>query len=221
LRDVYIYYGGRYYVSRAEAPQTRRISKLLQQSSFRPLARVRYEIVGQDHVFEQLFTILNQHSKTHSTAPLVILLCGKCIHISLSREQSNKEIGLTGPSGHGKSFLARRGTSAFGNIHIYLLCEPNSSSSGLSSQCSDTYRECNDLTIHARPVGFMFNESLRGMLLFHEFILQDPVFVQELSTSTLSQFLIENEGKRCVVVLDVRSQRSAPCQKKPKGKLTH
>jgi hypothetical protein len=41
----------------------------------------------------------------------------------------------------------------------------------------------------------MFNESLRGMPLFHEVILQDPVFVQELSTNTLSQFLIENEGK--------------------------
>ena len=81
LRDVHIYYGGRYYVSRAEAPQTRRISTLLQQSLFRPLARVRYEIIGQDHVFEQLFTVLNQHSKIHSTAPLVILLCGKCIRI--------------------------------------------------------------------------------------------------------------------------------------------
>jgi hypothetical protein len=80
LRDVHMYYGGRYYVSRAEAPQTRRMSKLLQQSLFHPLVRVRYEIVGQDHVFEQLFTVLNQHSKTHSTAPLVILLCGRCIH---------------------------------------------------------------------------------------------------------------------------------------------
>jgi hypothetical protein len=113
LRDVHMYYAGRYYVSRAEAPQTRRISKLLQQSLFRPLARVRYEIIGQDHVFEQLFTVLNQHSKTHSTAPLVILLCGRCIRISLRREQSNKEISSTGPSGHGKSFLARRGASAF------------------------------------------------------------------------------------------------------------
>lgn len=58
----------------------------------------------------------------------------------------------------------------------------------------------------------MFNESLRGMLLFHE-VLRDSVFVQELSTSTLSQFLIENEGKRCVVVLDVSNQRSANYRK--------
>lgn len=110
---------GRYYIARAEAPQTRRISKLLQQSLFHPLARVRYEIVGQDHVFEQLFTVLNQHSKTHSTAPLVILLCGRCIHISFRREQSNKEIALTGPSGHGKSFLARRGTLRLPFIFIF------------------------------------------------------------------------------------------------------
>jgi hypothetical protein len=108
-----MYYAGRYYVSRADAPQTRRISQLLQQSQFHPLTRARYEIIGQDHVFEQLFTVLNQQSKTHSMAPLVILLCGRCIRVSLRREQSNKEIAFTGPSGHGKSFLARRGTSAF------------------------------------------------------------------------------------------------------------
>jgi hypothetical protein len=45
------------------------------------------------------------------------------------------------------------------------------------------------------------------MLMFHEVNLMDPLFAQELSTNTLSQFLIENEGKRCVVILDVRSQR--------------
>jgi hypothetical protein len=105
-------YGGRYYVSRAEASQTRRVSKLLQASLFRPLGRVRYEIVGQDQVFEQLFTVLNQRSRTHSAAPLVILLCGKCIRISLRWDLSNSKIALTGPSGHGKSFLARRSTSA-------------------------------------------------------------------------------------------------------------
>jgi hypothetical protein len=32
--------------------------------------------------------------------------------------------------------------------------------------------------------------------------------------NTLSQFLIENEGKRCVVVLDVRSQRFRGFQRK-------
>lgn len=81
------------------------------------------------------------------------------IRTSLRRDQPNMEIAFTGPSGHGKSFLARRGMSSFWSIHIYLLCEPNSSS-GLSSQYPDAYRECNDLTIHTRPVGFMFNELL-------------------------------------------------------------
>ena len=42
--------------------------------------------------------------------------------------------------------------------------------------------------------------------MFHEVVLLGPLFPQELSTNTLSQFLIENEGKRCVVILDVRSQ---------------
>ncbi len=69
-------YVGRYYVSRAEAPQTRHVSKLLQHSLFHPLGRVRYEIVGQDQAFEQLFTVLNQHFRRHSASPLVILLCG-------------------------------------------------------------------------------------------------------------------------------------------------
>ena len=73
---------GSYYVSRASAPQTRHVTKLLQHSLFQPLSRVRYEIVGQDQVFEQLFTVLNQHSKRQSASPLVILLCGQCICIS-------------------------------------------------------------------------------------------------------------------------------------------
>jgi hypothetical protein len=105
-------HGGRYYISRAEAPQTRRISKLVQQSFFRPLGRVRYDIVGQDQVFEQLFTVLNQRSRIHSVAPLVVLLCGKCIRISLRRDQSKRNFTLIGPSGHGKSFLARKSTCA-------------------------------------------------------------------------------------------------------------
>jgi len=38
-------------------------------------------------------------------------------------------------------------------------------------------------------------------------ILPYEPLAQELSTNTLSQFLTENEGKRCVVILDVRSLR--------------
>ncbi|KAH9180428.1 hypothetical protein EDB89DRAFT_2110547 [Lactarius sanguifluus] len=113
----------RYYVSRADAPQTRHLSALLQRSVFRPLGRVRYDIVGQDRVFEQLFTVLNRHSRTLSVSPLVFLLCGAFgLYPSLTR---------------------------FGS----LLGVPTHT-------------------------------------------------VNELSARTLAQFLLENEGKRCVVVLD-------------------
>ena len=74
-------YSQRYYVSRADAPQTRHLSTLLQRSLFRPLGRVRYDIVGQDRVFEQLFTVLNQHSRTLSVSPLVLLLCGAFVSV--------------------------------------------------------------------------------------------------------------------------------------------
>ena len=40
------------------------------------------------------------------------------------------------------------------------------------------------------------------------------MFAQELSTNSLSQFLVENEGKRCVVILDVRTQRLTTLSKK-------
>jgi hypothetical protein len=52
------------------------------------------------------------------------------------------------------------------------------------------------------------------MLMFHEVFSLDPLFAQELSTNTLSQFLVENEGKQCVVILDVRSQHLATISKK-------
>ncbi|KAI9466082.1 P-loop containing nucleoside triphosphate hydrolase protein [Lactarius psammicola] len=135
----------RYYVSRADAPQTRHLSTLLQRSLFRPLGRVRYDIVGQDRVFEQLFTVLNQHSRTLSVSPLVLLLCG--------------------PSGHGKSFLARR----FGSL----------------------------LGVPTHTVNVTTLQSTHDIWDSYS---MSPY--EELSARTLSQFLLENEGKRCVVVLD-------------------
>lgn len=78
----------RYYVERADAPHTRRTSALIHRSFFRPLTRVRYELVGQDCVLEQLFRVLSMQSRGLSVAPIVVLLCG--------------------PSGHGKSLLARK-----------------------------------------------------------------------------------------------------------------
>ncbi|THH28401.1 hypothetical protein EUX98_g5781 [Antrodiella citrinella] len=74
----------RYFISRAEAPQTRRASALIHRSFFRPLTKVRYDMIGQDRALEQLFRVLSMPS----AAPIVVLLCG--------------------PSGHGKSLLARR-----------------------------------------------------------------------------------------------------------------
>ncbi|KIY50722.1 P-loop containing nucleoside triphosphate hydrolase protein [Fistulina hepatica ATCC 64428] len=93
----------RYYVERAEAPETCRVSKLLHRTEFQPLARgLHAEIVGQTRALEQLAKILSihfprsvQHGKPSSMysqkAPrnaMVVLLCG--------------------PSGHGKSLLARK-----------------------------------------------------------------------------------------------------------------
>ena len=43
--------------------------------------------------------------------------------------------------------------------------------------------------------------------LVHWIIALYTLSLQEMSTIPLSQFLLENEGKRCVVVIDVRSQR--------------
>ena len=77
----------RYYISRAGAAHTRKASALIRRSFFRPITRARYDVVGQDRVFEQLFLVLNQHSRALIVAPLVVILCG--------------------PSGHGKSLLAR------------------------------------------------------------------------------------------------------------------
>ncbi|EGN95763.1 hypothetical protein SERLA73DRAFT_113458 [Serpula lacrymans var. lacrymans S7.3] len=78
----------RYYISKADAIHTRQTSQLIHRSVFRPLTKVRYDLVGQDRVLEQLFRVLNMQSQQLSVAPIVVLLCG--------------------PSGHGKSLLARK-----------------------------------------------------------------------------------------------------------------
>ena len=66
----------RYYVARANAPSTRRTSQLIHRSFFRPLTRVRYDLIGQDCALEQLFRVLSMHSQQLSIAPIVVLLCG-------------------------------------------------------------------------------------------------------------------------------------------------
>lgn len=62
----------RYYIARAEAPQTRRTSALIHRSFFRPLAKVRYDLIGQDRALEQLFRVLGMPT----VSPIVVLLCG-------------------------------------------------------------------------------------------------------------------------------------------------
>ncbi|KAH0827107.1 hypothetical protein J3R83DRAFT_4794 [Lanmaoa asiatica] len=116
----------RYFVARADAVHSRQTSQLIYRSFFRPLTRVRYDVIGQDWALEQLFRMLSMHSQKLALAPIVVLLCG--------------------PSGHGKSLLARK----FGSL--------------LDSYSMSPY--------------------------------------EEPSSCTLAEFLIENEGKRCVVVLD-------------------
>ena len=80
----------RYYVTRADTTHTRQTSQLIYRSFFQPLTRVRYDLIGQDWVLEQLFRVLSMHSQRLSVAPIVVLLCGvfsslgaRCIVINL------------------------------------------------------------------------------------------------------------------------------------------
>ncbi|KAI0374638.1 hypothetical protein BV20DRAFT_1048686 [Pilatotrama ljubarskyi] len=131
----------RYYIERANSPQTRRASALIHRSFFRPLTRVRYDLIGQDRVIEQLFRVLSMPSM----APTVVLLCG--------------------PSGHGKSLLARK----FGSL----------------------------LDVPTHTVNVTTLQNTRDIWRSHSI---DPH--EEPSDRSLKDFLMENEGRRCVVVLD-------------------
>ncbi|KAF5386887.1 hypothetical protein D9615_001549 [Tricholomella constricta] len=135
----------RYYVEKADAPHTRRTSALIHRSFFRPLTRVRYELIGQDRALEQLFKDLSMHSRQLSVTPIVVLLCG--------------------PSGHGKSLLARK----FGSL----------------------------LDVPTHTVDMTTIHSAQDLWKSYSMSPYDPP-----STRSLAEFLIDNEGKRCVVVLD-------------------
>jgi len=137
----------RYFINRADAPKTRRTSALIHRSFFRPLARMRYDVVGQDCAFEQLFRCLSIQSQNLSVSPLVVMLCG--------------------PSGHGKSLFARK----FGSL----------------------------LGVPTHTVNMT---TLRSTHDLWQSYSMSPY--EEPSTVTLAEFLTDNEGKRCVVVLDVR-----------------
>ncbi|KDR73661.1 hypothetical protein GALMADRAFT_228107 [Galerina marginata CBS 339.88] len=135
----------RYYLDRANAVHTRRISVLIQRSFFRPLTRVRYDLIGQDRALEQLFRVLSMHSRNLAVTPVVVMLCG--------------------PSGHGKSLLARK----FGSL----------------------------LDVPTHTVNMT---TLRSTHDLWQSYSMNPY--EAPTTCTLAEFLINNEGKRCVVVLD-------------------
>ncbi|KAG5637939.1 hypothetical protein H0H81_002533 [Sphagnurus paluster] len=139
----------RYYVERADAAHTRRTSALIHRSFFRPLTRVRYELIGQDRALEQLFKDLSIHSRQLSVTPIVVLLCG--------------------PSGHGKSLLARKCECYVGNL----------------------------LDVPTHTVDMTTIHSAQDLWKSYSMSPYDPP-----TTRTLAEFLIDNEGKRCVVVLD-------------------
>ncbi|KAL0562452.1 hypothetical protein V5O48_019635, partial [Marasmius crinis-equi] len=67
----------RYYLSRACSAVTKRTANLMQRSTFRPLQRMQYGIVGQDRALEQLFRVLSMHSGNLSktSQPIVMFLC--------------------------------------------------------------------------------------------------------------------------------------------------
>lgn len=135
----------RYFVARADNAHTRQTSRLIYRSFFRPLTRVRYDVVGQDWALEQLFRVLSMHSQRLAVAPIVVLLCG--------------------PSGHGKSLLARK----FGSL----------------------------LEVPTHTVNMTTLRSTHDIWQSHS---MSPY--EEPSSYTLAEFLLANEGKRCVVVLD-------------------
>ncbi|KAG1890803.1 P-loop containing nucleoside triphosphate hydrolase protein [Suillus subluteus] len=110
-----------------------------------PSQEFRYDLIGQDWVLEQLFKVLSMHSQRLSVAPIVVLLCG--------------------PSGHGKSLLARK----FGSL----------------------------LDIPTHTVNMT---TLRSTHDLWQSYSMSPY--EEPSSDTLAQFLLNNEGERCVVVLD-------------------
>lgn len=100
----------RYYLSRASAPQSAQ-SMALRRSVYQPLARIRFDFVGQDRALEQLYWVLGMHSQQHMVNPLVVMCCG--------------------PSGHGKSLLARK--CEFVALTIGINLDTNSSVSKVGS----------------------------------------------------------------------------------------
>ncbi len=78
----------RYFIERAGTTHTKRSFALIQRSFFRPLTRVRYELIGQDRALEQLFRVLSMRSRELTVAPIVVLLCGMNSYSSILIKQN-------------------------------------------------------------------------------------------------------------------------------------
>lgn len=119
--------------------------QVLEQTSFAPLAKARFDIIGQDRVLDEFYRVIGLHSQRKSRNALVILLCGD--------------------SGHGKSYLAQKVGSLL-NVPIHTINMTALRSQHDLWQCLSTGAE------DASP------------------------------NMDLADFLVENQGRRCVVVLD-------------------
>ncbi|TDL24895.1 P-loop containing nucleoside triphosphate hydrolase protein [Rickenella mellea] len=135
----------RYCIAMAKAAHTRQAAAYIQGSDFRSLTGLRFDLIGQDRALEQLFRVLGMHAQQSTPNPLVMLYCG--------------------PSGSGKSHLARK----FG----YLLDVPTHTVNMTTMQSTHDLWQSHSMGPYEEP-----------------------------SKRTLAEFLIDNEGKRCVVVLD-------------------
>ncbi|RXW14370.1 hypothetical protein EST38_g11489, partial [Candolleomyces aberdarensis] len=122
----------RYFVERADAAHTRKTSKLIHRSFFRPLTRVRYDLVGQDRALEELFRLLSIHSRQISVTPVVVMF-------------------------------------SVGSL----------------------------LDVPTHTVNMV---TVRSQDDLWESYSMNPI--EEPTNCTLAEFLVNNEGKRCVVVLD-------------------
>lgn len=74
---------------------------VLQKSSFAPVAKARFDIIGQDRALDELYRVLGAHSQRKGKNALVILLCGA--------------------SGHGKSMLAQKGARVSLSERMFIL----------------------------------------------------------------------------------------------------
>ncbi|KIJ44307.1 hypothetical protein M422DRAFT_168513 [Sphaerobolus stellatus SS14] len=137
----------KYYLNRPESLdlESKATLKALQASSFAPLAKAKFDIIGQDRVLEEFYRVLGRHSQRKGWNALVILLCGE--------------------SGHGKSFLAQK-VGTLLNVPTHTINMTALRSQHDLWQCLSTGIE--DASPHL----------------------------------DLGEFLIENQGNRCVVVLD-------------------